>query len=149
MLSGISIATTIGDLAGGFSGLFLPIAGGLLVLLLLVTLIDRKIKGNLDHYANYWLLIPHIVIPAGIAFAAIAKLGIVGVADLVQPLAASSLIFFAAIIGGVAAWLIFLFIGAYIKCYPVSLILVLVADAALALSLLLGLSVEFVTFAQV
>jgi hypothetical protein len=35
------------------------------------------------------------------------------------------------------------------KCYPVSLLFVLVADVALALSILLGLSVEFVTFAQV
>ena len=33
-MTDISIATTISDLAGGFAELFLPIAGGLLVLLL-------------------------------------------------------------------------------------------------------------------
>ena len=148
MLSDVSIATKVCQIAGQFEKLAIPIAAGVLALLIVVTLIDRVAKRE-DRYANYWLLIPHAVIPAGMAFAALTYLGMDKIVSLIQPLTGSTYIFFGAIFGAMVLWLVTLFIGAYIRFFPLSLIFVLVADVALAAAILLGLSVEFVSFTPI
>lgn len=148
-MSGTSFTTKICLWAGKNAQLFLPLIAAAAVLLLLVTLIDCLIKRSRDRYGNYWLLIPHAAIPAAIALATVARLGLKRLVEAAQPLTTPPYAFFAVLFGAMLLWLVGIFLGAYAKKFPISLVLVLVADVALAIALLLGTTVEFLDFTQV